>query len=144
VPEVTRSIDIAAPPSAVWQWLATPDALRQWLSPSIEIDLQVGGSYRMREVDTWISGRVLEIVPEGCLILSWIEDGGDWIYPGRLLIALTPTPHGTRVTLSHDGFAGIGKSGWRNTMEAYDRGADRHRILDALAALATGTRGRSH
>jgi hypothetical protein len=38
------------------------------------------------------------------------------------------------VTLVHDGFAGIGTSGWRGTLDAYERGADRHRVLEHLAA----------
>jgi hypothetical protein len=48
---------------------------------------------------------------------------------------LSPIVTGTRVTLIHDGFAGIGKPGWPGTVEAYDRGADRHQVLQQLAAL---------
>jgi uncharacterized protein YndB with AHSA1/START domain len=137
MPEVVRSIDIKAPPSAVWRWLASPEALRRWLSPSLDIDLRVGGGYRFLGPDqqTWISGTVLELVPEGRLILSWIEESGEWRHPGRLVIALTPIASGTMVTLTHDGFAGIGKPGWVGTLEAYERGADRHKILAKLAEL---------
>jgi uncharacterized protein YndB with AHSA1/START domain len=141
MPEVVRSIEIHAPPSAVWHWLATPDALRRWLSPELEIDLRVGGAYRLLGADreTRISGTVLELVPEGKLVLSWLEESADWVHPARLVITLTPVPTGTRVTLTHDGFAGIGKAGWRNTMQAYERGADHHRVLERLAdAVAAG------
>lgn len=142
MPVVVRSIEIQAPPSAVWRWLATPEALRHWISPNLEIDLQVGGTYRMLGADdsTWISGTVLEMVPEGSLILSWLEEGGDWVYPARLVITLTPTPAGTCVTLSHDGFAGIGKPGWPDTVQAYERGADQHQVLERLAELVTNVR----
>jgi uncharacterized protein YndB with AHSA1/START domain len=137
-PRVVRSIEIAAPPSVVWRWLSTQEGLRRWLSPSVEIDLRVGGSYRLLGPDdTWITGRVLELVPEGSLVMSWFEEGGDWVHPARLVIALTPTPTGTTVTLTHDGFAGIGKPAWRDTLRAYERGADAHRVLDQLAELAT-------
>jgi uncharacterized protein YndB with AHSA1/START domain len=137
VPEVVRSLEIQAPPSAVWRWLATPEALRRWINPNLEIDLRVGGAFRLRdqEADVWVSGNVLELVPEGVLILSWFEEGGDWVHPARLLITLAPTSGGTRVTLSHDGFAGIGKSSWPDTVQAYERGADRHRLLERLAEL---------
>ena len=137
MPAVVRSIEIQSPPSTVWRWLATPEMLRRWISPNLEIDLRVGGAYRMLGADdsTWISGTVLELVPEGSLILSWLEEGGDWVHPGRLLITLTPTPAGTRVDLAHDGFAGIGKPGWRDTVQAYERGADQHRLLECLAEL---------
>ena len=139
MPEVIRSIDIQASPSAVWHWLATEDALRRWLSPDLDIDLREGGTYRMRGADekTSISGVVLELVPEGRLVLSWLEEGGDWVYPARLLFTLAPIATGTRVTLIHDGFAGIGKPGWPATVEAYERGADRHELLQHLADLVT-------
>ncbi|MBV8683284.1 MAG: SRPBCC family protein, partial [Caulobacteraceae bacterium] len=34
--KVERSIDIKAPPAAVWRWLASQEALRQWISPNIQ------------------------------------------------------------------------------------------------------------
>jgi uncharacterized protein YndB with AHSA1/START domain len=137
VPDVVRSIEIKAPPSAVWRWMATEDALRRWLSPNLDIDLRVGGAYRLLGPDeeTWISGSVLELVPEVALVLSWLEEGSDWVHPARLVLTLTPTPAGTEVTLVHDGFAGIGKPGWEGTLEAYRRGAERHEILERLAEL---------
>jgi hypothetical protein len=54
----------------VWQWLATPEALRRWINPNLEIDLHVGGEYRMLEQDDAIriSGKVLELVPESHLL----------------------------------------------------------------------------
>lgn len=139
MPAVARTIDIEARPSDVWRWFATQEALRQWLSPDLEIDLRVGGAYRLLGSDgtTQISGTVLELVPEGELVLSWFEEGSDWVHPARLRIALSPTPSGTRVTLVHDGFAGIGTVGWPRTLEAYERGADRHRVLDRLAEVVT-------
>lgn len=141
MPEVIRSIEIPAPPSKVWRLMSTQEGLRSWLAPDIEIDLQVGGAYRMlgSDSETWISGTVLEIVPEGRLVLSWLEEGGGWIHPARLVVTLEPVPSGTRVGLVHDGFAGIGKAGWAETVEAYERGADKHQVLQRLAeAVAAG------
>jgi uncharacterized protein YndB with AHSA1/START domain len=82
---------------------------------------------------TWISGVVLEIVPESSLVLSWMEEGAGWQHPGRLVIALDGDEHETRVSLTHDGFAGIGTANWRATREAYTRGMERHRVLEQLA-----------
>jgi uncharacterized protein YndB with AHSA1/START domain len=137
MPQVTRSIEINAPPSVVWRWLATQEALRQWISPNLEIDLRVGGAYRFLGPDeaTWISGHVLELTPEGALVLSWLEEDQGWVHPGRLVITLAATQAGTRATLIHDGFAGIGKPGWAETVQGYERGADHHRILEKLAGL---------
>ncbi|HEY1878590.1 MAG TPA: SRPBCC family protein [Caulobacteraceae bacterium] len=132
-----RAIEIKAPPRAVWRWLASEEALRAWLSPSLTIDLQVGGAYRFQGPDgeTCISGVVLELFSEAALILSWMEEGSDWVHPARLVITLTPIGGCTRVELGHDGFAGIGKAAWRSTWEAYERGADRHKVLEALASV---------
>jgi len=129
MPEVVRSIEIQAPPSAVWQWFTTVDALRKWLSPNLEIDLKVGGAYRMLGADgeTWISGTVLEL-----------EEGAGWTSPARLVITLQATATGTRVTLTHDGFAGIGSARWPEIVNAYERGADRHQVLQQLAGLVAG------
>jgi uncharacterized protein YndB with AHSA1/START domain len=141
MPEVVRTIDIPAPPSGVWRLLATQQGLRRWIAPDLEIDLRVGGAYRMLGTDgqTRISGTVLELVPEGRLVLSWLEEGAGWVHPARLVVNLAPTASGTRVELVHDGFAGIGKPAWERTAEAYERGADKHQVLQRLAAaVASG------
>jgi|SRR5580698_2778212 uncharacterized protein YndB with AHSA1/START domain len=139
MPQVVRSIVIKAPPSAVWRWFTSQEGLRRWLSPNITIDLRVGGAYRFVGPDdaTWISGVVLEIVPEAELVLSWLEEGGRWLHPARLVVRLVATPAGTEVSLVHDGFAGIGKPDWAGTVQAYERGADRHKVLEALAELVS-------
>jgi uncharacterized protein YndB with AHSA1/START domain len=137
MPQVVRNIEIEVPPSAVWRWLATPEALRRWISPNLEIDLRVGGAYRFLGPDneTWIVGSVLELVAEGTLILSWMEEAQGWLHPARLVISLAASPIGTKVTLVHDGFAGIGKPGWPDTVKDYEIGADAHRILEKLMEL---------
>lgn len=141
MPQVARSLEITAPPSAVWTWFTTQEKLRRWLAPTLEIDLCEGGGYRFLGPDgTWISGTVLELVPEGRLVLSWLEEDAGWLHPGRLVVELAAVPDGTRVTLVHDGFAGIGKEGWRGTMQAYERGADKHLVLQRLAAVVTDAR----
>lgn len=134
--QVVRSVEIEAPPAAVWQWLATQEGLRQWISSNLQIDLYVGGSYRFLGPDgaTWVSGTVLELIAERSLILSWLEEGSGWLGPARLVITLAPSSAGTRVTLIHDGFENIG-SDWSEAVADYERGADRHRILDRLAEL---------
>ena len=139
MPQVTRSIEILASPRAVWRWLASQDALRQWISPNLEIDLRVGGTYRFLGPDdeTWVSGTVLELQAQKSLILSWLEEDSGWLHPARLVITLAATAGGTRVTLIHDGFEGIGRSDWRETVQDYERGADSHRILDRLADLVS-------
>ncbi|MFG1909731.1 SRPBCC domain-containing protein [Kribbella sp. NPDC048928] len=140
MPEVTRRITIARPPSVVWHQFGTQDALRRWLSSTLTIELKEGGRYRMLGADgvTWISGVVLELVPEGRLVLSWMEEDAGWEHPGRLLIELRATGDGTEVSLTHDGFAGIGTSTWQRTRDAYERGAAKHQVLERLADVVNG------
>jgi uncharacterized protein YndB with AHSA1/START domain len=144
--QVVRSIDIQVPPRKVWRWLATQEGLRRWISPNIEIDLRIGGAYRFLGPDdlTWISGTVLELVPERSLILSWLEEGSGWVNPARLVITLAPTATGTLVTLIHDGFERIGRPDWGDTVLDYERGADQHRILDRLADLVNASHVEQH
>jgi uncharacterized protein YndB with AHSA1/START domain len=139
MPQVVRLIEIQAAPNKVWRWFATQEGLRCWISSNIQIDLRVGGGYRFLGPDdqTWISGSVLELVPEKKLILSWLEEGSGWVHPARLVVTLAPTAVGTQVTLIHDGFEAIGRSDWAETVKDYERGADLHRVLDRLADLVS-------
>lgn len=141
ITRVTRSIEIPSPPGTVWRWLATQEGLRGWISPNIEIDLRVGGQYRFLGPDdaTWVSGAVLELVLEKSLILSWLEEGSGWVHPMRLVITLAPTGLGTRVTVAHEGFEGIGRADWPDVVQDYERGIDLHRIHERLADLVTAT-----
>lgn len=143
MPQVTRSIEIRASPSAVWHWMATEETLRRWISPDMRIDMRIGGVYRFLGPDgkTWISGKVLELQPERSLILSWLEEGSGWINPARLVIRLTPTSSGTRVTLIHDGFEDIGVPNVAEWVQDYERGADAHQILEELAKLVSAGHG---
>lgn len=139
MPDVVRSIEIQAPPVAVWRWFGSEAALRRWISPTLEIDLRIGGHYRLTGPDASnrISGTVLELVPEERLVLSWLEEDAGWVNPARLELTLTPSERGTTVMLVHDGFEGVGTPRWSGIADAYERGADRHRVLERLAELVT-------
>lgn len=138
MPEVIRTIEIAAPPSTLWKWFASQSALREWWgTPDLQIDLTLGGALSLTGPDgeSTVSGHVLELDPERRLVLSWFEEDSGWAHPARLLFTLEPVNGGTRVTLQHDGFVGIGKANWRDIKDAYERGADAHRLLPKLVAL---------
>ena len=137
--KVTRAIEIRATPAKVWRFLATEGGLRRWISPNLEIDLRVGGKYRFLGPDnkTWVSGHVLDLVPEAWLILSWLEEDQGWTHPARFVVALEACAAGTKVTIIHDGFEGTGRSDWPALVADYEQGSDAHGILHKLAALVT-------
>lgn len=144
MPEVMRTIEIAAAPATVWKWFSSEEALREWWgTPDLAIDLEIGGAFSLTGQDgaTRITGYVLELDAERRLVLSWFEEGTGWIHPARLLFVLEASGAGTRVTLQHDGFAGIGTASWRDTEAAYELGSDRHELLAALAALVAADAG---
>lgn len=134
MPTVTRTITIPRDTAAVWRQFTSAEGLRRWLSADITIDLRRGGAYRMLGGDggTWISGVVLEFEPEKLFVLSWLEEDAGWMHPGRLTIALEGGGEQTAVTLTHDGFAGIGTPTWERTEAAYERGLERHPVLERL------------
>src|SRR6185437_473745 len=139
--QVIRTIEIHATPSKVWRHIGSQEGLRRWIAPSLEIDLKVGGKYRFLGPDnkTSVSGTVLELVPEGWLVLSWIEEGQGWTHPARFVIALEASGAGTKVTIIHDGFAGTGRADWPELLADYEHGSDAHGILDTLAALVNAS-----
>jgi uncharacterized protein YndB with AHSA1/START domain len=143
MPQVIRTIEIRATPSKVWRFIASQEALRLWISPNLEIDLKVGGKYRFLGPDnkTWVSGHVMELVPEGWLILSWLEENQGWMHPARFVIALEASAAGTKVTIIHDGFAATGVASWPDLVADYEQGSDAHGILDKLAALVNADAG---
>ena len=134
--QVIRTIEIRATPSKVWRQIATEEALRRWIAPSLEIEMKVGGKYRFLGPDnkTAVSGTVLELVPEGWLVLSWMEEGQGWVHPARFVIALEASGAGTKVTVIHDGFAATGQD-LQAMVADYEQGASAHKILEKLAAL---------
>jgi uncharacterized protein YndB with AHSA1/START domain len=136
--KVERSITIAASIQDVWQLLATQEGMRLWLDPEIEIEMVIGGSHRHvnKEANQLITGKVLEIIPEKLLSLSWFEEGTDWIFPTKLTFTLEETAEGTCVRSCHEGFEQIGKANWESTYQAYERGTDRHRLLAHLKEVA--------
>ena len=133
---IERSIKIGASVVTVWELLSSQPNLRRWLEPGIEIDVSVGGKHRhiSREGNQLITGEVLEIEPMRKIAFSWFEDGPDtdWVNPIRFTFTLHEIPEGTLVTFVIDGFEQIGKPTYHRTYEAYERGTERHHVLQNL------------
>lgn len=110
-----------ASPAAVFEAWSHPDVLRRWwgagtdwTSPVVEIDLQVGGCYRLAMTDPdagatyTVVGEYVEVRPPRRLVYTWT-----WETPGSptgdLTTLVTVEFHdaengGTRLVLTHSGF----------------------------------------
>ncbi|GAA3110196.1 uncharacterized protein YndB with AHSA1/START domain [Kribbella aluminosa] len=86
------------------------ELLVKWYCPNPQLELKVradvraGGSYVVEMGPHVVRGTYLEVVPPTRLVFSWQWDGtGD--APTRVEVDLTEVPDGTRMRLSHTGFA---------------------------------------
>lgn len=114
--EIVEQIEIAAPPSRVFEALTDPAQLLAWWGdratyPSThwELDPRAGGRWlsRWRAPDGssfTLGGEILALDPPRLLAYSWWDER----YPGLPLTTvryeLAPTPAGTLLTLRHSGF----------------------------------------
>jgi uncharacterized protein YndB with AHSA1/START domain len=86
------------------------ELLAQWYCPNpalklkVDADVRAGGSYVVEMGPHVVRGTYLEVDPPTRLVFSWQWDGTDDA-PTRVEVELTEVPEGTRMQLSHTGFA---------------------------------------
>lgn len=90
--------------------MTVPELMARWMMPPEGFVPEVGCEFIMRgtpvpavKFSGVVKCRVLELLPERRLSLSWGDAAGattNW----TVNWTLEPTPRGTRVTLVHDGF----------------------------------------
>jgi uncharacterized protein YndB with AHSA1/START domain len=101
---IRASIVIAAPRDRVWSAWSTPEHLAGWFPDRVEGNLEAGGEARL----CWdcygleLPIDVEEVVSEQRLAFVGTVDGRR---RQRQEVLLEPSPEGTRVTVSHEGFA---------------------------------------
>lgn len=94
----------------VYDAWARADVLAQWYCPNPQLELKVqadvrtGGSYVVEMGPHVVRGTYLEVEPPTRLVFSWQWDGTD-DEPTRVEVELSEVPEGTRMLLSHTGFA---------------------------------------
>ena len=107
-PEIRLSMDMDAPPAKVFRALTDPEALNQWMAQGAEVDLREGGRYDLGFTPEGYDGpsmRILELVPNEKLVISWPDWRGDTSVPEQSVSwLLEPSGDGTRVTVIHSGF----------------------------------------
>lgn len=130
-------ITVAATPERLFELWTTPEHIQRWWGPEgvdcpfAEVDLRVGGKYRIanRMSDgsvLWISGHFEEISPLSKLVYSWrIEGDGILERPPEERVTVTFTERGshTDVSVLHEQISSeeIRKShrrGWQGCLDA--------------------------
>jgi uncharacterized protein YndB with AHSA1/START domain len=112
------SVDIAAPPEAVYPYFTRAEAIVTWMGDYAVLDAVPGGTFSLDINGVPVRGRYLELDPPHRLLISWGHAGSSVFPPGSstLEITLTAIPDGTRVSIEHrdlppDHATGYG-SGW--------------------------------
>lgn len=128
---VALEIEISAPPERVFRALSDPRELAVWWNEEglaegsrWEFDARVGGRWKtsgtqkgMGDWETW--GEIIEFDPPRVLAMTWHERLDKPRPFGKTIVRyeLEPTASGTRVRLTHSGFAA-----YREAYEDYSKG----------------------
>ena len=102
-PPYRTSVDIAAPPEAVYPYLTRAEAIVAWMGDYSVLDAVPGGVFHLDINGIPVRGCYLELDPPRRLLISWGHAVSDRLPPGSstVEITLTPIPDGTRVTVEH-------------------------------------------
>ena len=127
------------PREAVFRAWTQPEALRKWWFPSgwaaeaIELDLRVGGAYRVgmrRDAGgerVCVSGHFLEVRAPERLKFTWRWEGAFELMPETIVtVELLEFPGGTELRLRHENFSDpdVGRqhrSGWIAACARFDQ-----------------------
>jgi uncharacterized protein YndB with AHSA1/START domain len=140
-----------APAQAVFDAWTNPEVLRRWWmvnptwNPSVaEVDLRVGGSYRLAMQDPdadaphTVQGRYLEVRPPELLVYTWAwEDGDGQLGPeSTVTVKFLAGEQRTTVTLEHSGLSSPDSrdkhgQGWMGCMSCLEA------LLEQLAPQST-------
>jgi len=108
VGEVRDERLLDAAPETVWKALSTADGLLGWfwsprLEPQIEVDLRVGGRYRIASsvIGRAVSGEYTVVQPPSLLGFGWQWNGEE--HESAVTVALTRAGDGTSLVVTHRG-----------------------------------------
>lgn len=101
--EFHDSIDIAATPETVFQYLTTESGMTAWMGQYAELDPRPGGRFAVDIAGSPVRGEYLHVDFPHRVVVSWGFAGSDDLPPGASTVEfrLTATSGGTRVDLVH-------------------------------------------
>jgi uncharacterized protein YndB with AHSA1/START domain len=120
--------DLPHPPAKVWRTLTEPALLAKWVMPN-DMRAEVGHRFQFRtEPSAWWDGivecEVLEATAPAVLSYTWKSGPANTPLDTVVTWRLTPTPAGTKLVLTHDGFLPTNRfafqgadKGWRARIE---------------------------
>ena len=95
---VSRSVELGAPPAAVWDALTEATLLAEWLADEVELEAEPGGEIVCRYVDGEERRGEVDLVEEGeRLAWSWRREGTARC--SRVELVLDAVATGTRLTV---------------------------------------------
>ena len=99
---------LAATPERVWRAFTSAEELAAWMWPAswgttCEVDLRVGGRYRIAAPAMAVGGEYVAIDAPQRLVQTWQWDGED--EETLVTITLAGHPDGTLLTIVHERFA---------------------------------------
>jgi uncharacterized protein YndB with AHSA1/START domain len=97
------SIDIAAPPAAVYPFLTEPESILRWMGDYAAVDARIGGEFTLDINGVPVRGHYVELDPPHRVVITWGHAGSDLLPPGSSTVEITlePISHGTRLQLEH-------------------------------------------
>lgn len=117
VGDIQHTVEIDATPETVFDTLIRPEQLQRWIASNAKVEPREGGQYNLGWGQDSAALKILELIPNESLRLSWPEGDGSTI----LTWTLQGSGGKTRLTLVHSGFApdqetGGLQTGWLNFM----------------------------
>ena len=101
--EFRDSIEIEAPPQAVFEYLTTNEGMTAWMGQYADLDPSPGGRFAVDIAGYPVRGEYLVVEPCKRVVVSWGFAGNDDLPTGASTVEflLTPIAGGTRVDLHH-------------------------------------------
>lgn len=103
--EFRDTIEIAASPQTVFEYLITGSGMISWMGEYAELDPTPGGRFAVDIAGHPIRGAYLHVEPHSRVVVSWGIAGSEELPPGASTVEfrLLPISGGTRVELTHSG-----------------------------------------
>ncbi|GAA4139467.1 SRPBCC domain-containing protein [Leifsonia shinshuensis] len=97
--EVRAGVELDRPPRIAFDAVVAPYLLSQWFADRAKVAARRGGAYEITRHDETASGRILDLVPNRRVLISWDPvQASHVVVPGsELEFFVEPTPTGSRI-----------------------------------------------